>query len=1111
MPESDWTIRDWYSTMTVRSRAGVVEDRKVQPAACELVKTDTTMVPDFYARLAVDPSADRSEIEAALKRMQPAWSMGTRNPKTRHENQLYLDEIPALRRALLSDPASRAAYDADLAVTQMAERERKLDELERRVRLRAAKGGLAQLDRVVLRDEAVRLGIGEGDLLRIIRPIPNLVDVHAAHEETGHDAERTADVLDPSTRRQIRVALCHLGCRDLYDALGLASDAPGTYITARADEERQRWMKKTQVTAEKTAWLEIVAHAQSHLGSPSARARYDRTLTVEAEESFDALAEFTLKGLGRLDAGSRAALVEEAAGLGISRNRADRLIGRACRRLGVTYEAVSPAPVVGFGTAQASSAAAGAVNGVSKFTLLRCRHCSGVTEMSPVARKSPSARCRHCGASLKWECPVCHQNLWVDEPRCACGFRLALRDAVVRHFDAAQQAFRSFDLTGALEHLERVQELAPDLNAARNGIARVRQRQADIARARLAFDTARAGGKLATARAAVEAWSRLVDPSSSEIRTAWAELGPSLSRAEELAAKARKLEQTDPPAARMLYRQSLAVASDLPSALSGLERTPPDPPTTLDAKVLGDRIRLLWTPPPPDGLGPLTFVVLRKRHGALQHPADGTRIAEVSTPEFDDTHATPGESVGYAVLSKRGAAVSIAAISLGPLVFLADVRDAHVVFGENEVEVTWTPPHGVTEVRVIRQYGSQPASPRDGDRIPAALDRALDRELDLNQICYYGIFAIYKMPDGKLFPSPGVVVTARPQPAVAPLERPRLLQEPTGRVRIEWIEPARGFVRIVRTANPLAFPTGSRLSATEAGALDGQWLEPTGPDQTFDPNPPLTDHCYYTPVTIWRDTWTVGHGVAQCRVGDPSELRATRASSGLGTTPGSIRVMLQWRWAANSTSALVVARQAAPPQGPSDPRAITAIVSRAEYDRHDCFGFGLPSVDPQSADSTASGRTDGGASRQAPSPACGPWYIKVYSVIDQDGVRALSPGLEPTAATTLPGPHPEVTVSYSLTRPWLPGLPWSLTFRTDPPGKVLPPMVVVSHPRAVPVSVDDGQIATRLPAVRDGARFLIRGVNLSRHGVRVFLDPNVEPDAVSPIRFRHPETGSTRV
>ncbi len=150
-------------------------------------------------------------------------------------------------------------------------------------------------------------------------------------------------MLDPSTRRQIRVALEHLGCRDLYDAIGVERDAPASYIAERADAERQRWMKKAQVTAEKTAWLEIITHAQSHLGSPKARARYDRTLALEAEESFEGLAEFALKGLSRLDAGTHAALVEEAAALGIPSARAELLIGRICRRLGVTRESVAVA------------------------------------------------------------------------------------------------------------------------------------------------------------------------------------------------------------------------------------------------------------------------------------------------------------------------------------------------------------------------------------------------------------------------------------------------------------------------------------------------------------------------------------------------------------------------------------------------------------------------------------------------------------------------------------------------------------------------------------------------------------------------------------------------
>ena len=103
-------------------------------------------------------------------------------------------------------------------------------------------------------------------------------------------------------------------------------------------------MRKAQVTAEKTAWLEVISHAQSHLTSPKGRARYDRTLALEAEEMFDAVTAFALKGLHRLDLGTRAALIDEAAALGIGSERADLLLGRAGGKLGVALDYGSVAP-----------------------------------------------------------------------------------------------------------------------------------------------------------------------------------------------------------------------------------------------------------------------------------------------------------------------------------------------------------------------------------------------------------------------------------------------------------------------------------------------------------------------------------------------------------------------------------------------------------------------------------------------------------------------------------------------------------------------------------------------------------------------------------------------
>jgi hypothetical protein len=1071
------------------------------------------MVPDYYARLGVSPEADVAEIEAALHKHQPIWSMGTRNPKTRHTNQLYLDEVPALRRALLSSPETRAAYDAELAGAQVAERERKLDQLQRRVRLRAAKGGLGHTDRALLRDEAAKLGLNENVLDRLTRLIPGLTEAPAAVNGRAEEVEPPADVLDPSTRRQIRSALEHLGCRDLYDALGLFRDAPLSVIAARADEERQRWMRKAQVTAEKTAWLEVISHAQSHLTSPKGRARYDRTLALEAEETFDAVTAFALKGLHRLDLGTRAALIDEAASLGIGSERAERLLGRAGGKLGVAldYGPVPPRAIAagngGLPAQSQSGPGAPAVNGA--YSTLRCRSCAGVTELSPVARRSGPARCRHCGASLKWDCPVCRRPHWVDEPRCACGFPLALREPLVHHFVAAQHAFRCHDMDSARMHLEQVQKYAPHHVGARNGMAKIRQQQTDIEYARMAWELALSGKRLVAASRALEAWRKLVDPSSPEVQAAWKEVIKGLRQAEELAARARRLERVDPPAARGFYRKSLDIAADLPEAVAGLRRCPPDAPAGLVVQPLGDRIRLSWTPPTPDGLGPLTFAVLRKRGGLPEHPADGTRIAEVSTCEFEDRRVKGGETVSYAVLGKRGEAESLAAVAAGPVLYLPDVQDVRVEPREGAVELSWIPPHGVFEVRVVRKRGAPPADPRDGDRIGSTLDQALDPDLSVDQVYHYGIYAIYRTPTGHRFPSPGVVVAAIPRSPVPPLSAPRLTLTPGGQVRLDWTEPSRGSVRILRSVRTLAHPVGAQLTANQAEELEGEWLASVGPDHALDADPPPSGYCYYTPLLALGGTLTVGHGTALSRLPDPTDLRATRLGGTGDDRLTGARIQLRWRWPREAAATRIVARQGSPPAGPADPAAIVSSVTRDEYDRLGSWVINLPraSILESSELELPLGPAD---SADLPPDR---WHVRVYSVALADGAGAsvVSAGLEPTATVAVPGPHPEVTISYLLKKPWLPGRRWSIELRTEPPGSVIPPLVLVANARAIPLSADDGAITARFPAAKDGASFPIPLSAIGAPGgVRVFPDPAADPGSSPPVRIRHPETGPTR-
>ncbi len=1018
------------------------------------------MVADYYAMLGADPRADRPSLEAALARCQPAWSSGTRNPKTKHTFQSYLDQIPEIKKALLGDPNVRAAYDAELAAVKRAERDQKLDELQRLVRLRAAKGGLTVADRALLREQADRLGLDPSDLERLIEPIPPRPEAPAEVEA----ADPVVETLDAVTRKQIRVALEHLRRRDLYDALGLARDAPSQEVIGRADAERRRWMQKTQVTAEKTAWLEVVSHAQSHLGSPAARARYDRTLDLEAEDRLGESIAFAIKGLAKLDYGTRAALIEEAGARGITPERADVLITRGCRAIGVS-RGDAPALIL---------------SSIEPPRYLRCRSCSGVTDFNDISSPPARPECRHCRGPLRWTCPSCKAVRWVDEPRCVCGFPLEHVEPLVRHFEVAQAAHRGRDYPTALEHLKRVQQYAPNHPGARKGIETIRRHMAKADAARSAAEQARSRRHLVAARAAVLAWSRFVPPDSPELLAAQDEVARGIRMAQSLAAKARGIEADDPKGARALYEKALAIAADLDDAREGLRRSPPDPPSGLVAEFDADRVRLRWTPPPLDGLGPVRFRVLRKRQGVPTQPNDGAIVAETAEAEAEDRNVKPGESVGYAVFAFRGESPSKSAATAGPVAILPDVLNLHAEARSGEVALTWTLPDRASGVRVVRNLARRPASPDDGEPVEALPTGAIDRGLNDDRAYHYAVFALYPGLDGVERPSRGAGVIAVPHPPIEPPEAPTLTPGLDGRVRLSWKPPRRGSIRVARTLQPPPHPPGARVPAASIDSWPGERLAAIGDDHADDPSPPAAGICYYTPVVEWAGMATVGTPARYSCVADPSDLRAVRAGNGG-------RVHLRWRWTPRGTESLVVARSGSPPTGADDPQAIAAGVSDDEYSRLGYFGMTLPPGVP------------------------GPWHLAVFSVATVQGERAFSPGLDPSARTVVPGPNPEVTVSYTIRRPGFPGRPWSLTFQTDPANSPIPPTALVAHPRTVPLSADDGEIVYRIPAARDGATFTLPPtLDLARRRARVFADPNADPDGLPPIRLRHPEGSPTR-
>src|SRR5262249_46638322 len=153
--------------------------------------------------------------------------------------------------------------------------------------------------------------------------------------------------------------------------------------------------------------------------------------------------------------------------------------------------------------------------------------------------------------------------------------------------------------------------------------------------------------------------------------------------------------------------------------------------------------------------------------------------------------------ISYAVLAKRGVAESVSAAALGPIVLLGDVTDVRIDAGDGVVDLSWSVPAGAVDVRVVRKLGGPPTGPTDGDRVESLRHRAHDGGLANDRVYHYGLYAVYKRPEGNLLAARGVTVSAQPHPPVPVLPAPVLSQEAGGRIRLDWTAPDRGTVKVL--------------------------------------------------------------------------------------------------------------------------------------------------------------------------------------------------------------------------------------------------------------------------------------------------------------------------
>lgn len=999
------------------------------------------MLADYYAMLGVAANAGRAEIEDAVARRQPEWSLKARDPREGHRYLGYLAQLPALRLALLSTDEARAAYDDSLRRAQLDAGRESGETLLKLVRLRAAKGGLTVRDRQILREEAESRGIAPAELARLLEPFPPWPEPPPEPDET----ELPGDVLDLAERQQLRGLMIALRRKHLYDVLDLAPDASREEIEERLEMARRDLRRGATHTEEGRLWQAALVQVQAHLIGAEARTRYDRTRCLEASEELERIITFTLRGVRKLDLATRDMLLQEAAGLGIGSEPADRVVRRVCRREGVAIEVNS----------------AGIIPDTHR-RWLRCRVCGGLTEYT-FAEIHSSGQCRHCRTSLRWACPVCRQGLWVDEPRCRCGFRLADLQPMLEHFEAAQHAFRLRRYARAMTHLKIVQRYAPRHIGARKGIEKLQNHVREIRRLRAAYQIERAARRMVAAQAVLEQWSRVVSAHEARYRAAHLEVTAAIEKALDLVHRGRSLMDSDPAQARALLSRALKHVADLPEAQEALRRCPPDGPTNLIGESRGSGVHLHWTAPHPDGLGPVSYRVIRKPGAAPVHAEDGVHIADAPDPEWEDAKLHPGESFGYAVFSERDGVRSVLGVAAGPFVVTDEVSNLRSAAHAGEIRLTWRLPRGAIGARVVRRQGAPVRNALDGEAIEARIDGACDRNLTNGRVYYYRVFALFRGTDGKILPSKGVGTSAVPgefSPPVGDLKAEVLAD---GVVTLGWTPPSNGRVRILRTHTHPGWLEGERLEVSAFDDREGDWIEPAGPGRALDVqrNGPAL-RCY-TPLTEQDGSAVVGRSIELAHLLDPLDVRAVY----LWDNPGQIALF--WKGVERPGVGFyrVLLRSDRAPEGPHDNACVVHDIDAREF------------------------RARGFVQVEGPPRAQGlAWHVCVYSAAVLDSKPFFSAGREPTSHTTLVLEERPRVVWYRLTAPVGPGRRWSIAFRTQPSGGAFGPSRLVSAPRLLPLHVGEGQEVARFEPGQDGDThsFTTPLLGAGRR-VRLFVEP----------------------
>lgn len=968
--------------------------------------------PNFYVALGLDPDEPYSEgkAERALSTARNRWSKDSSNStsaKRKGEAVRHLPYVSEMKRVMLgsapADRAEREQHAAQARDLRAQEDVARRAEFTRRLDLLLDKGYL-------LENEVAELTRAHPDLVAEPAISRRLAD---APRQAGK-AARLPERLPRTIGEEIERLLDQLGEESLYTLLSKVDPTVGEHrgTTERLRAAADTLYRDMNVTHPKTpvvtAKTNVSGHAKNIFSSSVERAKYDATRLLAPVDGLLIRYRGDLGQARAVSAGQYARFLREVRERGFD----DLELARAALEefFGVLGWPVAPPP-----PAQAAAIA----------RLVPCHHCELLLDPD-------QAFCPDCSAPQRIRCPGCG-GVARAAPACAdCGFPVGERDFVLNRLAEAERLIEAGDLTGAAGPLQEAGTLWPLPEGGTDEIA-VRIRAVSARRAKLLAGHQQTLREIADLRAArrlraLEAVLLATDPAFPDRAGLIADVQDRLAAVDAVHAQSRRPDVSADRRAELLA-EVVAACADHPEAAAELRQLPPRPPAALTARIHDDTtVRLRWRPSATVGV---RYVVLRKAGGrSPRGPFDGTRVATVTTSDYEDTSPERGVALRYAVFVERdGVASQAGTVSTGTVFLTDDVVIGSRTVRDGETELGWQlPPHarGVTIHRTAGVDGvPTPVTPTS----PTSLR---DRDVR-NGVSYsYLIRAIFTDEDGVQRLAPGTSVSLTPNPPPQPVGSLLVATRSSEfgltfsyrDLEFRWKEPGRGSVALVQTdRHPIPLTAGDRVDARDLDRY-GIVLRGPAPLGVSVLNPGLYA---FIPVT---EVDGLGH------VGRPRFYAAAEeAGRPRAVLLDSRQLEVSWDWPEGCRSALLTCSAGG---RPDDELAPDTAATPTRVDRSGASAAGRHTL------------------TVPPGLPVDDLVVAIYALAERDAQVYATSGVR-----VRPRP-PTATLSYTVSGARRKG---RVQARVSAPVD-LPELVVVLGSSVPPVTADDGQELYRRPAGR---------------------------------------------